>query len=473
MISEAVRLSLLIFTLSYSLMVSAASVVPLKIYSQDEELASGLATKVSDDVFLASYKLINHGSRWAVINEKTGALLIGEVIAEDKATDLILLKVKGTDADIQDLALEGASIGRLVSVPTLSGGRIDGVISNFDKRQLKNGVIHTALYSKEVLGAPLLNNCGEMIGLNQTAESGFLSRTIEIPDPVIATGYSSIKGFLENNSVSYSISKSRCLSAAEKLTRHEEELNKKKIELDNLKAKANKTPGQLKKLNEKVLELEKQKKAAEMEKLRLDDEKIKSDKAHEKLKKKQQEIKKKNSELKLQQEKLEDNVKLEKQRKKYLIYGSATSFILLLLFSVIMLRKRKEALIKEEQHSSKIKNELDKATETYPDIILAGEDFEGKKLRIKINGAALIQSEVGQIIGRDAAVSDYVIYISEVSRKHILLKVMDQGLYVTDLSSANGTAVNGKKLVSGEPCLVKTGDRLTLSTIDFELIEAT
>ena len=35
-----------------------------------------------------------------------------------------------------------------------------------------------------------------------------------------------------------------------------------------------------------------------------------------------------------------------------------------------------------------------------------------------------------------------------VSRRHALVSVTDQGAYITDVGSANGTAVNGQRVVT-------------------------
>ena len=50
-----------------------------------------------------------------------------------------------------------------------------------------------------------------------------------------------------------------------------------------------------------------------------------------------------------------------------------------------------------------------------------------------------------------------------ISRKHALLFEDHGGWYVDDLNSLNGTCVNGKKIVPGQPVRLNSGDQITLS----------
>jgi hypothetical protein len=52
-----------------------------------------------------------------------------------------------------------------------------------------------------------------------------------------------------------------------------------------------------------------------------------------------------------------------------------------------------------------------------------------------------------------------------VSRHHAILIPTDEGLCVIDLDTANGTSINGQRLVSGRRYRLRGGDRLDLGTL--------
>ncbi len=67
------------------------------------------------------------------------------------------------------------------------------------------------------------------------------------------------------------------------------------------------------------------------------------------------------------------------------------------------------------------------------------------------------------IAGRNPA-CDFILNHSSISRQHCLLQITERGLHVKDLSTTNGTKVNGIKLTEG---YVSVGDKLTIGHLDF------
>lgn len=55
------------------------------------------------------------------------------------------------------------------------------------------------------------------------------------------------------------------------------------------------------------------------------------------------------------------------------------------------------------------------------------------------------------ILGREAAGADYFGQKAYVGRKHARLTYIDDGVYLEDLNSTNGTFVNGTKIPAGQP----------------------
>jgi pSer/pThr/pTyr-binding forkhead associated (FHA) protein/ribosomal protein L37AE/L43A len=69
-----------------------------------------------------------------------------------------------------------------------------------------------------------------------------------------------------------------------------------------------------------------------------------------------------------------------------------------------------------------------------------------------------------KIIGRDS-LCDYVIIDpkNRVSRRHAEVQKLDGNYYIKDLTSLNGTFVNGIKIISAKPIKIEKDDKVTLS----------
>jgi pSer/pThr/pTyr-binding forkhead associated (FHA) protein len=70
------------------------------------------------------------------------------------------------------------------------------------------------------------------------------------------------------------------------------------------------------------------------------------------------------------------------------------------------------------------------------------------------------------VIGRQND-SDIPVAAEEISRHHARLQVTPEGVLVEDMSSANGTFINDKRVQSG---LLKPGEELRLDTVRFLLV---
>lgn len=80
------------------------------------------------------------------------------------------------------------------------------------------------------------------------------------------------------------------------------------------------------------------------------------------------------------------------------------------------------------------------------------------------DGDEFILGRVGgkQPILPDIDLTPYGGYEEGVSRLHAIIKIASDQISITDLGSANGTWVNGKKATPHHPYLLKNGDILTL-----------
>ena len=83
------------------------------------------------------------------------------------------------------------------------------------------------------------------------------------------------------------------------------------------------------------------------------------------------------------------------------------------------------------------------------------EAIEGEEFPFEDGGEA----RIGRTPGNDIVVND-----NEASRNHARVFETDEGCFVEDLGSANGTFLNGKELLAQEPSLLYTGDVIAIGS---------
>jgi pSer/pThr/pTyr-binding forkhead associated (FHA) protein len=84
----------------------------------------------------------------------------------------------------------------------------------------------------------------------------------------------------------------------------------------------------------------------------------------------------------------------------------------------------------------------------------------------KQTGRALRLKAGRNVIGRDVA-ADIVLSGSSVSRFHTAITIDDEGMYVEDLNSANGTLVNDEPIK--ERRKISFGDHLVVGDVQLQL----
>lgn len=76
----------------------------------------------------------------------------------------------------------------------------------------------------------------------------------------------------------------------------------------------------------------------------------------------------------------------------------------------------------------------------------------------------------GQPILPDVDLSSNDAFSQGVSRLHVSLKIIKNGVVVTDLGSANGTRVNGQKIIPHVEYPINHGDTLALGKFKFQVL---
>jgi hypothetical protein len=113
------------------------------------------------------------------------------------------------------------------------------------------------------------------------------------------------------------------------------------------------------------------------------------------------------------------------------------------------------------------------ATKSIHPVPLGADPFEEALMRkhklalvsVEDPGLRLRIIRSSNLLGRNPA-CDFTMNHGSVSRQHCLLQITERGLHAKDLSTTNGTKVNGIKLTEG---YINIGDKLTIGDLDFIL----
>ena len=110
--------------------------------------------------------------------------------------------------------------------------------------------------------------------------------------------------------------------------------------------------------------------------------------------------------------------------------------------------------------------EAEREAAAVPDVVLTGTDPAGQAVSLRVPGRAVADSS-GAVVGRSPFDGEVVLNHPEVSRRHFRLFRTDGALMVEDLGSMNGTALDGDPLVVGDGRPLGAGARLRVGRIEF------
>lgn len=92
--------------------------------------------------------------------------------------------------------------------------------------------------------------------------------------------------------------------------------------------------------------------------------------------------------------------------------------------------------------------------------ILRGSDADGRTVRIAIGETELANAYLGLSVGRHPALCERVLADDGVSRRHFRIGVADGKLFIEDLNSLNGTAVDGRDITPFQPVPLAIGQEI-------------
>ncbi|MBE5906484.1 MAG: FHA domain-containing protein, partial [Lachnospiraceae bacterium] len=96
-------------------------------------------------------------------------------------------------------------------------------------------------------------------------------------------------------------------------------------------------------------------------------------------------------------------------------------------------------------------------------MLVEREDLEGVRLHFQDNrGPDIVLTKEQYVLGKREEYADLVVEDASVSRVHALIKREEEGYYLEDLNSLNGTFVNGTQLNLKERVLLKAQDVIAI-----------
>ena len=102
-------------------------------------------------------------------------------------------------------------------------------------------------------------------------------------------------------------------------------------------------------------------------------------------------------------------------------------------------------------------------------------DFDDKQLAIPLRNKVLIGRDIPTLGETDSVdLNDFLGFQAGVSRRHAEIKrTKENRLILTDLASANGTFVNGKRLTALQSYMIKNGDEVFFGHLGLTLFYET
>ena len=457
-------------------------VVTIRVYKDDRLAAEGAGVVVNEqgDV-LTSAAVLDAGPRASVVTLDSTEL-IAQRTWKGKDWGLALLRVEGLAGPGLPLStaevLRGAAVFAVTPAPgsgsaEFSPGAVAGLTTHSFGADEPGYVQHVAAITRSGYGSPVVNECGEVIGINVPAPDAFsffgVPRNIKPRETVYALGVGELVTRLRAEDIEFVTVADACKTAAE---RAEEERKKAEEAATEEKQRAEEAQKQAEEAQKQAEEAQKQ---AEEARKQAEDEK----KAREAAERRRQEAQEKaEQELRDKEEaaRIAEEERKRRERLKRLALwggaGAATLLLLLVLFWGLSAQRKRRALRSAqgraesaEQEARRARRQVADLPEPAPfDCVLTGEDDSGTPYALNLRRDTLGRPE-GVVVGRDPAKSSHVVTESSVSRAHVRVYVSSGNLHVEDVGSTNGTYLNGKMLEVGEGVQVNDGDELALGSI--------
>ncbi len=424
-----------------------------------------------------------------VVDPGSGAELVAQIQRNDSEMRYAILKVVGLRSPPLEFSRATPKTGDFVwSVLKSESGAIEfsrGILRTRFKSSASSIEMfsHSATFEGNRGGSILLNECGQIIGLNQTSTPGSVTGH--------ALNLLSLSRVVDSLNVSIQFAKDVCLSEIAQARQKAEyatiEAGKAKEQAVRAQALVASLHARLEASSERnqslLLETQQAQKKAEsaLEAVKL---------AEKNVEKNRIDLEQKTASLKAEalamkkvydqdrvasDEKFERTIKAQNdtaETREYLLMGllALTLSVGLLITFVFRQRRSPEQATTGDLpvHPAMSEEPMGSETTHLGELVLDGRDEDGIRYLLRISGDKISKAD-GIIIGRNPKDSPYIINHADVSRKHARVKVMKNRVFIEDLGSTNGTSVNGQSIEDKGPVSVDTGDQIIIGSVVMNL----
>ena len=502
------------------------SIVQIVVMGENGEVnrvGSGFVVAAGGQVLTAAHLVLNE-SRIIVVPLATGAELVARIIHSNERSDLALLAVNGLGLSPLQLATDGFAPGRLVYsagawnpsgesllvasadelVPAAIAGGAVGEHSEIpaEADTPAVGLIqHNAMIPAAGYGGPLLNECGEVAGVNRGPPDMpiWRLRRGQAPEGVVyAANVAAIAGLLQPAGIAFAQSETSCAEAravaqtqaeqaqtqadqaqtqAEQAQAQAEQAQAQaeqaQAQADEAARQAEEKGSQLEQRQQeleaaaaRVSDLEEQYQeavrtgAAEAESLRtnLDGARGERDIA-------QAAVASLENDLAVLQAQRAQEAEAGQRRLIAIVVAAAFVVLLVIIVAVLAHRKRLQELAHAQQQAVHAQQEAQRAraeahVPDFPDCLLSGKTGEGRSVSVKMPGSLLAGD--GVVVGRSPRHSTFLVDDETMSREHARFFAEGDSLCIEDLGGTNGTQVNGRQVQPRTPVPIREGDIVEL-----------
>lgn len=490
-----------LFAVCVSLVVPAASagvnekdlsmsIVSLQIYEGGKLLRNGSGFVVQGDRFngyiVTNAALIRNAESLTVTVPGRGGQLVAQVLRADLSSDYALLKVNGLDLPALTFSRNEPTAGEVVwSAAKVNASDKVTVVKGLLRTGYKLSDSDTGWYQHTAniasgSGAVLLNDCGQVLGLNfmSPASDGSV-RTLDL---------STLRRLLGDQNVKLVRASGGCVSdvvqAREKAEAASADARRAQDEAQKAQIVARKLEAQLNASQKSNTDLERQTqmaseradsaiRAAEEASARADNTRRELEEKTTVLRDETQALLKAFEEDRAQsearfQDLLESHQASAINRERILLGLSGALMVVLgivLFFSRYRTNSPGALAVKQEVAAP---GSTHIHREELSEYVLDGRDDDGIRYLLRISGDQLVNQE-GVVIGRNPKDSPYIINHADVSRKHARIKVKNNRVFIEDLGSTNGTSVNGQSIDDKGPVSVHNGDQIIIGSVVMKL----
>lgn len=510
----------------------AQSVVQVVVIGRSgtRRVGSGFAIAAGGQIVTAAHLVTDADEGTiAVVPLASPSELVARVAYAHERSDVAVLTVNGLEVQPLTVAMDGFDPGRRVfsagvwaqsGEPLLVAAAgaavpvtlIEGAVGAQSTDTLRDGsdpvglVEHNAMIPAAGYGGPLLNECGELVGVNRATPgvSAARLRQGEAPEGIVHAARLTVAlQWLELQQIEVASSDTSCADAraaaqaearetAEQLEqtqqaveqeRQEREQTQQELEqerqereqaqqaLDDAQQELEQAAATAGEAEARVDELEAQYEEA----LRAGDEQAEAlqqelEAARAEQDEAQSVLSGMEDELAALQAQLGEQASANQMR----LIAAASAVVLIALVGFMLYRRRSRELAVAREEADRVQREASAAIAaarepkpTFADCWLAGETGDGAPVSIKIPGALLAAN--GVVLGRSPRNSTFLINDPTLSREHARLFSDERTLFIEDLRTTNGTWVNGRPVDPQSPVTVQPGDTIDLGEVKLRL----